>query len=128
MQIIIPARALTATVLSIAGVLAKMVRGCQKPVLLLVLLFLYAVFECPAGERVLRVLDLKDLKPQITASCCPLSDAGQPCIEDQCPVADTQPGNIADGDALTEWVVNFLSQRSNGASPQAAFSFNFGQV
>lgn len=95
----------------------------QRPVFLVLLLFEFIV-----AERVLRQLDLKDLQPLITANCCPLDNSNQPCIEEQCPIADTQPGNIADGNALTEWVVDFLSNGSNGAAPTATFTLNFGQV
>ena len=91
------------------------------PVLLL-------LFEYIAAERVLSGLDLIDVPLVITANCCPLDGSNQPCIEEQCPVADTQPGNITDGNTLTEWMVNFLSNGSNGATPTAIFTLTFGQV
>ena len=71
----------------------------------------------PSGEIVL----------QASASCCPV-DLGAPCNESDCPaVSDDQFMNIADGSALTEWIVSFVSDVSENG-PSAEISFDLGEV
>lgn len=68
--------------------------------------------------------DLLDL--QGSANCCPASGS-QLCIEEQCPITEDQFGNIFDGNALTEFVVDFVSELSENG-PIVEFSFDLGQV
>ena len=78
-----------------------------------------------AQESVTAALDPLELDLQANANCCPLSVGGS-CIEEDCPASEGLL-NSADGDALTEWVVDFVSDESpNG--PRAEISFDFGQV
>lgn len=64
---------------------------------------------------------------QASGQCCPVGGS-QPCIEEDCPaVADDGFRNIADQDASTEWLIDFVSEDSENG-PAAEISFNLGQV
>lgn len=91
-----------------------------------VLLQLAIVILCTAGSNTQQSLFLRlvpdDLSVQANASCCPVNGS-QPCKEQECPATTDLP-NIVDGNAFTEWMVNFVSD--NG--PRVEFSFDFKQV
>lgn len=66
------------------------------------------------------------LRVQASASCCPVDSADATCREEQCPIAD-QLLNVADEDALTELVVDFVSDDSENG-PRVQYSFFLEQV
>ena len=63
---------------------------------------------------------------QASANCCPVDSAAVTCSEELCPIAE-QLLNSADGDALTELEVDFVSEDSENG-PRVQYSFNFEQV
>jgi hypothetical protein len=64
---------------------------------------------------------------QESGNCCPVGDS-QPCNEEDCPALNTDEfRNIADGSAITEWVIGFVSENTPN-SPSAEIVFNLGQV
>ena len=104
----------------------------RRPLFLVLLLFL-PTFECIViAEFVLRELELNGLQLQFNASCCPLeldvNTQPEPCIAEECPITSTEPRNIADGNAITGWMIDFVSDGLNGSPPTATFSLDFGQV
>lgn len=107
--------------------------ACNAMARLLALLpLLLAVAGCSGQEEILRVaFDQSDVyELTVSARCCPL-DANPigTCNEEDCPAAATEQLELAttDGDALTEWIVDFVSEISpNG--PVAEITFNLGQV
>lgn len=72
------------------------------------------------------IVPLLDLRIQASANCCPVNSADANCIEEQCPIAD-QLLNAADEDALTELLVDFISEDSENG-PQVQYSFYLEQV
>ena len=96
------------------------------------LALLLAVAGCSGQEDILRVaLDQSNVyELTVSARCCPLdANSNGTCNEEDCPAAATEQLEIAtiDGDALTEWIVDFVSEISpNG--PVAEITFNLGQV
>ena len=82
------------------------------------LLILFAICAaCNAQE-----VSVRDLQVQAIGNCCPVG--GGPCEEGDCPEVTDQIENIADGDALTELVIDFISQDD----PEAEITLDLGQV
>lgn len=81
------------------------------------LMLLVICAACNAQE-----VSVGDLQVQAFANCCPVG-AGL-CEEGDCPAVTDQIENIADGDALTELVIDFVSQDD----PTAEITFDLGQV
>ena len=76
-----------------------------------------------------KTLDLSGVPIVVAGRCCPIAGAAQPCNPDSCPLPDADAaGNVADGDAFTEWRVDFTSSLPDGAQPEASFTLEFGQV
>lgn len=79
-----------------------------------------------AQESVTVALDPLNLNLQTNANCCPANGGGGTCNEEDCPAA-ADLLNSADGSAITEWMVDFISNISENG-PRAEISFDFGQV
>lgn len=103
-------------------------RSTMAPLLLMIVLCL-AGSESSAQAELLVGFDPNELiQLGATANCCPMVDGNEPCNKEDCPaVTDDQFRNIADRNALTEWVVSFISKDSENG-PSAEISFNLGQV
>lgn len=98
------------------------------PLLLMAVLFLQGS-GCNGQEQISMAVGfdpnlLIDL--QASSNCCPV-DGNEPCIEEECPAVTDQFRNVADGNAFTEWVIDFVSEDSENG-PAAEISFYFGQV
>ena len=88
--------------------------------------FLFSLTHLLIAERSLRTLDLnKDSVLYVRSSCCPSDAATQPC--DLCPVSNAS-GIITDGNAFTEWTVNFTSTGIPREFHGVSFTFELGQV
>jgi len=92
----------------------------------LVLSFLF-VSSCCSPFIGGRSLDLRGVPISVAGRCCPTAGSAQPCDPISCPLP-VDAGNITDGNAFTEWRVEFPSSLPGGAQPEASFTLKFGQV
>ena len=81
---------------------------------------------CSAQEEISVGLGIDPTQLQASANCCPVG-GNEPCREEDCPALTEQFRDIADGNAFTEWVIDFVSEDSENG-PSAEIVFNLGQV
>ncbi len=81
--------------------------------------------RCYGEDLISPRLDLSNMEVEVTGICCPVTVTD--CSEEECLLEDLQPENLVDGDATSEWVVEFVSKNSDNG-PIADLTFDLGQV